>query len=176
VFVYYYGNRIVIGDRRINRRPFAATFTSTTIYYKVGRTRLVALRVHALHCFFLRTYRYMYYAVVGSSEFTPRKQWFISLCRRSLNFFPLFAQKNANIIPISWLIKRLKKNEVKFLFFCLCECIMSTRFYNTRVVMIILLLLYRNSIVAVCDYIYLYTRYVKKKRKKKSLKVNCWAA
>lgn len=131
-------------------------------------TRLVVLRVHALHCFFTRTYMW-YHAVVGSSEFTPRKQWFISLCRRSLNFFPLFVQKNANIIPISWLIKRLKKkNEVKFLFFCLCECIMSTRFYNTRVVMTILLLLYRNIIVAVCDYIpILYTRYVKKKMKKK---------
>lgn len=52
--VCIYGNRIVIGDRRINSRPFAETFTSTTIYYKVG-TRL-ALRVHALHCFFfLRT-------------------------------------------------------------------------------------------------------------------------
>lgn len=61
-------------------------YTSTTIYYKVG-TRL-ALRVHALHCFFTHThthttYRhtytyticmYMYLAVVGSSEFTPRKQ------------------------------------------------------------------------------------------------------
>lgn len=110
----------------------------------------------------------MYHAVVGSSEFTPRKQWFISLCRRSLNFFPLFAQKNANIIPISWLIKRLnkKKNEVKFLFFCLCECIMSTRFYNTRVVMILLLLLlYHNIIWLQCVLI----RGTWKKNEKKSL-------